>query len=574
MCEIRKKLADALKGTIFYDKTYIVGGFVRDKLRDQPNKDIDLVVELQDGGIKLAEFLYQKGLTNKPVIFKRFSTATAIMQDLQLEFVMTRKESYRNDSRKPAVGMGTLQEDVFRRDFTINALLLKIASGEIFDLTGKGRADIENKIIRTTSNPDLLFQEDPLRMLRAVRFAVSLNFTIEDQTFRAIKKQTAELDKISWERKRDEFSRILLSDDPIKGIRLLLKCGLLKELIPELIPLIGQKQNKYHVDDVFDHTLEVMDHTSAYLELRLAALLHDIAKPHCLSFDKNGVHFYGHEKSGADISKQILQRFKYSGKISNLVCKLILNHMKLKTAGKEGEKISDKNLKKIILDWQSELDTYLELVNADNICHAQEYAMPKQIPELKKRINLLKKGLTKAEFPVRGKDILDSFKLKPGKQVGELLNKSKEIWLDNPAWGKHKILKYLKYEEGKMEINESKVTKKVREGVIKAYDLGEDLVQAVGRITREIISTSKEEDLSSKEKVQKLVNEALEGAKQGIKTAQPSTEDFMKKASRSIGDAVKVAAPKVAHFAQEALKGIYEGAKDVYESKKGEKKED
>jgi len=467
-------MATTLKGTIFYEKTYIVGGFVRDKFRDQPNKDIDLVVELQDGGIKLAEFLYKKGLTNKPVIFKRFSTATAIMDDLQLEYVMTRKESYRNDSRKPAVKMGTLQEDVFRRDFTINTLLLKIATGEIIDLTGKGRADIENKIIRTTSHPDLLFREDPLRMLRAVRFAVSLNFTIENQTFRAIKTNTAELDNISWERKRDEFSQILLSEFPAKGIRLLLKCGLLKELIPELLPLIGQKQNKYHVDDVFDHTLKVMEQTPARLELRLAALLHDVAKPDCFSFDQEGAHFYDHDRLGADISKQILQRFKYSGKICDLVYKLILNHMKLKTAGKEGEKISDKSLKKIILHWQSELDTYLELVNADNICHAEEYVLPKQIPELKKRINDLKKDLTKAEFPVKGKDILDFFKLKPGKQVGELLNKSKEIWLENPTWKKNEILKYLEYKEVKMEINESKVTKKVREGVIKAYDLGED----------------------------------------------------------------------------------------------------
>jgi len=179
--------------------------------------------------------------------------------------------------------------------------------------------------------------------------------------------------------------------------------------------------------------------------------------------------------------------------------------------------------------------------------------------------------LTKQISPVKGIDIINYFNIEPGRSVGELLKKTRKIWLEHPNWDKIKILDQINYREEFMENKENKITEAVKDGVIKAYDLGEDVVQAIGKVTKEIISTAKEEDLSTKEKVQKLAQEALEGAKQGIKKAQPPTEEYLKKAGKSIVEAIKVAAPKVSHFAQDALKGVYEGAKDVYDQKKEDK---
>jgi len=571
MCRIRIKLKTALKGTEFYGKTYIVGGFVRDLLQKKQSNDIDLVVELKDGGLKLADYLYRKGYTSRPVVFKRFGTAFSMMGNFKLEFVMTRKESYNVNNRKPDVNFGTLKEDALRRDFTINTLLMKISSGEILDLTGKGITDIEKKQIKATSDPDKLFSEDPLRIMRAIRFSVELDFTIEEKTFEFLLSNSAKLQQISWERKRDEFSKILLSKFPARGMKLLNESGIMEEVLPEILPMIGLKQNKYHIHDVYYHTLEVLDKTPAEIHLRLAALLHDIGKPECTTYSKDGVHFYKHESVGAEISGRILKRFKFPLKTQKLVKKMILNHMKLKNIGEKSEKISNKTIRKLILDWPHDLELYLDLVHSDNICHAPEYVLKQQIPNLKRRINGIRKELTKQNSPVRGIDIINYFNIKPGKSVGDLQYKAREIWLEHPEWDKIKILDQINFMEEIMENKENKITEAVKEGVIKAYDLGEDVVQAIGKITKEIISTAKEEELSTKEKVQKLAQEALEGAKQGVKKAQPPTEEFLKKAGKSIIEAIKVAAPKVSHFAQDAFKGVYEGAKDVYDHKKEEK---
>lgn len=447
MLYIAEKLAKILKDTEFYDKTYIVGGAVRDLLRGVESHDIDLVVELQDGGIKLAKYLYKGEYCSRPVIYSRFSTAFVFMEGYKLEFVMTRSESYLPGSRKPDVQVASLREDVFRRDFTVNSLLYGLADQKVLDLTGKGIRDLEKGVIRATSDPSVLYQEDPLRMLRAVRFAVQLNFIIENKTFEAIIRQAESIKNISVERIRDELQNILLSDTPERGVKLLLESGLLELIIPELLPAVGQKQNKYHIDDVFEHTMKVLSKVPPELPLRLAALFHDIAKPLCISRDEKGLHFYQHEKIGSELASQILNRLKFPVKTRKLVNSLIRDHLKLKNAGKEAEKLSSKNLRKLILNWGDDLRLLLKLIHADNLSHAPEYVLERQIPALRKRVEQLKKGLTKAEMPVKGKDVIEFFNLKPGKKIKKYLDESQEIWLDHPDWDREKILKYLKFKE-------------------------------------------------------------------------------------------------------------------------------
>ncbi|MBN2459993.1 MAG: HD domain-containing protein [Candidatus Cloacimonetes bacterium] len=568
MKDILDMIATAIKGTEFSGRTFIVGGYVRDYIRGEKSFDIDIAVEMPDGARKLSEFLYRKGLSSHPVYFARFGTSYIDINGHKIEFVMTRSESYQERSRKPEVSSAPILDDVYRRDFTINSLIMDIEKREIIDLTGRGISDIEAKLIRATSDPEIIFGEDPLRMLRAVRFAVQLGFEIESRTADGIRCNAARLENISWERRRDELTKMLLTADPIRAFRLMFDYGLIRNVIPELENMAQLEQNRYHDSDALEHTFRVLHNTKSDLKLRLAALLHDIAKPDTHIVNDSGIHFYGHHERGAQITQKVLRRLRYPGSLRDEVTQLVRYHMYLKKAGETAEIITDKSLRKLILLLGPLLDTFLELVHADNLAHAPEYRLQNQVPALKKRIKELRKKIDRVPLPVNGKDIKDYFGIGEGVEVGAILRHAEEIWLENPDWGKEKILQNLFFKEDKMQKEESKVTQVTREAVKKAYDMGEDVFKALSKITKEIVVTAKDEDLSSKEKVQKLAKEAYEGAKQGARNVQPDAEEFVKKASKAIMEAIKVAAPKVAHFTQDAFKGIYEGAKDVYESKK------
>ena len=447
MNKIRKKIAEAIKGTRFENKTFIVGGYVRDKVMGIQSEDMDIVVELKNGGKDLANFLFDKGISSRPVIFPNFGTAFVMIKNHKIEFVMTRKESYREKDRKPDVEQGTIEEDIFRRDFTINSLIMNIVTEEIQDVTGKGFPDIKNKIIRSTSVPEIIFSEDPLRMLRAVRFAVQLGFYIEENTREGILNNANKLKYISWERRRDELIKIMVSNDPVAGIRLLIKFDLMKNLIPEIYDIKDLEQNRYHDLDVLEHSLEVVSKTSPDPVLRIAALLHDIGKAGTITKDEKGIHFYGHESTGADITKKILKKLKFPKDTITKIYVLIKHHMRLKNAGENAEKFSDKAIRKLIFDLGDNLDKILDLIHADNLCHAPDYCMPKQIPELKKRISEIKNRLTDRKSPVKGKDVIEYFKIKSGKKVGILLKQAEDIWLEHPEWDKTKILKAINFKE-------------------------------------------------------------------------------------------------------------------------------
>jgi poly(A) polymerase len=440
-------IADTIRGTEFENNTFIAGGFVRDKVMEKKSNDLDIVVSLPNGGIALAQLLFEKEKSSRPVVFQRFGTAQVIISGYKIEFVMTRKESYHDKSRKPDVAPSTITEDIYRRDFTINSLIMDVMNNKIQDITGKGIADIKGKIIRATSQPNIIFEEDPLRMLRAVRFAVQLNFSIEENTMNGIIRNAQILKHISRERVRDELIKILLSPAPAVGIKMLVHSGVMQYVIPEIVILDGAQQNKYHDKDMFEHTLQVLQNTPHDIVIRLSALLHDIAKPQTKTQDEKGIHFYRHEIAGAKRARKILNDLKFPKETIGKVSKLIKNHMRLKAFGNKLEGLSDVAVRRLIFQLNSELEPLLSLIHADNISHAKIYCLPNQIPNLKKRIASNLKKISGKKLPVTGRDIMLHFEISAGQNVGKILKVSHEIWLRHPLWTKNEILNAIKLEE-------------------------------------------------------------------------------------------------------------------------------
>jgi len=446
MQNVIKIIAEVIAGTEFENNTYIVGGFVRDKFMGKVSNDLDIVVELPDGGINLAHFLYHKGISSRPVIFKRFGTAQVVINEHKIELVMTRKESYKINNRKPDVKPGTIEEDIYRRDFTVNSLVMNFMNNNILDISGKGMPDIDAKIIRATSDPKVIFAEDPLRMMRAVRFAVQLGFSIEKKTLNGIVSNTQMLQHISRERIRDELIKILLSPAPAEGIKMMVDMGIMQYVIPEIVNLNGTSQNKYHNRDVLGHTLQVLQNTPVDIVIRLSALLHDIAKPQTRTEDAKGIHFYHHEMAGTKLARQILTNLKFPSDTIGKVSKLIKNHMRLKSFGDTLENFSDVAVRRFMLQLGSELEPLLILIHADNISHAKEYNLPNQVTNLKQLLASNLKIYGK-KLPVTGRDIMLHFEMSEGQDVGKVLKQAHEIWLQHPQWDKTEILNKLELEE-------------------------------------------------------------------------------------------------------------------------------
>ena len=419
-------------------KAFVIGGYVRDFLLERPCKDIDVVVEGR--GIDLAKAFAEQIEGADVIIFENFGTAMVRFQDFEVEFVGARKESYQRHSRKPIVEEGSLEDDQLRRDFTINALSISLNAENLGQLIDpfSGLADLEEGIIRTPTDPDITFSDDPLRMMRAIRFATQLDFFIEENTFRAIERNRDRIRIVSQERIHTELNKIILAPKPSIGFKLLQKSGLLAIIFPELQKMLGVEviNGRGHKDN-FYHTLQVLDNVAAKsdnLWLRWVAILHDIAKPQTKRYDpRNGWTFHGHEDKGARMVPKIFRRFKLPlNDPMKYVQKLVRLHQR--PIALVTEEVSDSAIRRIIVEAGEDLDDLLDFCRADITSRNEKkvrrflnnyQALEARIKAVEERDNL-----RNWQPPVDGNLIMQTFQIKPGKAVGLIKNEIREAILE------------------------------------------------------------------------------------------------------------------------------------------------
>lgn len=419
-------------------EAYVIGGYVRDLLLQRPSKDIDIVVH--GNGIALAEEAARRLGGLKLSVFKNFGTAMFRYKGMEIEFVGARKESYLADSRKPIVEEGSFEDDRKRRDFTINAMSVSLNRadyGQLVDPFG-GLQHLENRLIKTPLDPGITFSDDPLRMMRAIRFASQLNFTVEAETFRGIREQSRRLSIISTERIMDEFNKIMLSPEPSKGIELLDEAGLLEIFFPELTALKGvENVNGIKHKDNFYHTLAVLDTLSLYSEnlwLRWAALLHDIGKPVTKKFiPGQGWTFYGHNHVGERMVAAIFNRLKLpQNEKMKYVQKLVNLHMRPIVLSEET--VTDSAVRRLLFDAGDDIDDLMTLAEADitsrNPEKVRRFLDNFKIVRCKLKEVEEKDSIRNFQPPVTGEEIIATFNLPPCKAIGEIKNAIKEAILD------------------------------------------------------------------------------------------------------------------------------------------------
>ncbi len=419
-------------------ESYVVGGFVRDKILQIKSKDIDILAV--GDGIFLAEKVAKVLNTNKVAVFKNYGTAQISYRNYKIEFVGARKESYQRYSRNPQVEIGSFKDDIYRRDFTINAIAISLQKnnyGEVIDLTG-GLSDLTQKIIRTTSEPLITFSDDPLRMMRAIRFACQLNFTIEPVTYEGIKANAQRIEIISKERIVDELNKILLSPIPSYGFRLMEECGLLNLILPELVNLKGIdiQDNKAHKDN-FYHTLQVVDQLremTSKLWLLWAGLLHDIGKYPTKKFHPTtGWTFHGHEVIGSKMVEKIFKRLNMpTNEAMPYVKKLVFLHLRPISLVKE--EVTDSAVRRLIFEAGNDLEDLMLLAEADITSKNEQKVRLylKNFKNLREKIAEIeeKDRIRNFQPPISGEEIMNWFNLPPCKTVGDLKQQIKDAILD------------------------------------------------------------------------------------------------------------------------------------------------
>ncbi|HEY6469783.1 MAG TPA: HD domain-containing protein [Candidatus Dormibacteraeota bacterium] len=401
-------------------EAYLVGGFVRDRLLGgPPSKDIDLVTVGIDPMPLLAAVADGFGW-HQPERFERFGTAQIRGPGYVVEGVRARAERYDPESRNPDVRPGTLDEDVMRRDFTVNALCQTL-EGRVIDITGKGITDLRAGILRTPLDPSITFEEDPLRMYRAARFVAQLGFVLAPGTIEAMRAHAARTAILSIERISDELRRMLTSRHAGAGINVLRDAGLLEFVLPELLPAIGVEQGGFHTFDVFDHTVAAVDAAPRDLVTRTAALLHDIGKPSTHVVAADGKHtFYDHAQVGADMAHDILTRWRYSNDEISAVSRLVRLH--LRPIQYERESFGDKAVRRLIVDSGELRGSLLDLARADTTASA--YPTLAELDELQERMDRLDEGgaVSAMRDPLTGDQLMVLAGRGPGPWVGRAKN--------------------------------------------------------------------------------------------------------------------------------------------------------
>ena len=478
-----EELKDALDTPVFHLvsdtadelglECYVIGGYVRDLFLERPSSDIDIVVTSRrlDGterhtnegntrnSILIAEKLKEKlGRKAGLSVFKNFGTAQLKCNHMELEFVGARKESYSHDSRKPVVEDGSLEDDQNRRDFTINAMALRLNSDRFGELVDPfdGLYDLEDRIIRTPLDPDITFSDDPLRMMRCVRFATQLRFYIDDETFSALERNRERIRIISGERVIEELNKIILSESPSRGFIDLERCGLLDIIFPELYALEGveTRNGRAHKDN-FYHTLEVLDNvaeaTSDWtaspegkekaLWLRWAALMHDIGKPKSKRWDNlQGWTFHNHDYMGAKMVPQVFRRMKLPmNEKMKYVEKLVGLHMR--PIAIADDEVTDSAIRRLLFDAGDDIDDLMILCNADitskNETRKNQFRHNFILVKEKLRAIEEKDRIRNMKMAVDGDEIMQIFGLAPGRQVGELKSAMKEAILEGMIRNEH-----------------------------------------------------------------------------------------------------------------------------------------
>lgn len=455
--EITSYIGSIVKGSEFENHVFAVGGSVRDYVMGGEIKDIDLVIDLPKGGINFANFCKEHGFVKgSVVIYETYGTAMFHFKEYpteEIECVMTRGEKYTDEgSRNPVTTFANIEEDAKRRDLTINALYYNVSSSEIVDF-GSGVYDIKERILRVPmeNNADQTFIDDPLRILRVIRFhSKLLGFKISKETLEAMKRNSDRLSIITKERVNVELVKILMSDNPVSGIKLIHEIGAMKYVIPELEKCVGLKQNEYHVGDVWEHTLVALRNDCKLFEtpdivVRLAVLLHDIGKINCQTIDEKGnIHFIGHEKESGVIAREALKRLKFDNKTIDEVVFVIENHMRTKNYGYCCEKMKISQFNKFAYECGNfkRFERVCRVIEDDNYAHAKDHIIIGQYDALiDKTIGSVMFGY---KLPINGNDIMNEFSIKPGPDVKNVLDQVLHCAFNDPNITREVALSYAK----------------------------------------------------------------------------------------------------------------------------------